>query len=29
MTASNCVQSARWPGVTIGESGRHLPSALK
>lgn len=28
-TGLNCVQSARWPGVTIKESGRQWPSAIR
>jgi len=28
-TASNCVQSARWPSVMSSESGRQRPSALR
>lgn len=29
VTGSNCVQSARCPGVRTRESGRRLPSALR
>jgi hypothetical protein len=28
-TASNCVQSARWPSVMSSQSGRQRPSALR